>query len=127
MRALRTADELPLSIEAEERGQAVSHIALSPVKITYGFVMLPRRQLALDHGQQSTQCDHSVYGRQQLLCAIGRSTSIVSWPVMCSFRSSEWELEHGLSDRASGWSSRSPQLTQAASNSVSSDVGCLRS
>lgn len=57
-----------------------------------------------------------------LCSALGRSASFVLRPVMDSFRSSQWELEHGLSDRSANWSSRSLQLTQAAPNSASSDV-----
>lgn len=59
--------------------------------------------------------------------ALGRSASFVLCPVMGSFRSLGWELEHGLSDQSWGWSSRSLQLTQEASNSASPNVCCLRS
>ena len=56
------------------------------------------------------------------LNTLSRSASFILHPVMGSFRSSEWKLEHGLSDRSADWSRRSLQLTQAASNSASSDV-----
>lgn len=36
MHALRAANELTLSIVAEERGQIIGHVALSPVTITDG-------------------------------------------------------------------------------------------
>ena len=64
-----TADELPLSIEAEERGQVVSHIALSSVKTTDGSVMFPRWQLAPDHRQQSTHCCRALVGLERRQCS----------------------------------------------------------